>query len=155
MAFLYSEVRTRHASDVRPTQRVFAWSCTLGIEHRFYINILLRLLLPSPVATTNLRHPKCSSKTYRLAISTIFSDVCTPLPLDPTYMYINPFIGNTYWLTFDLTIAYYFCQLITAGSCKIITKHTNPQRDNYFVLMNPIKGIELPQYHQTLIANQC
>ncbi len=31
------EVRTRHASVVRPTQRRFAWSCTLRIEHSVYI----------------------------------------------------------------------------------------------------------------------
>ncbi len=38
MTFLYSEVHTRYASDSHPAKS-FAWSCTLGIEHRVYINL--------------------------------------------------------------------------------------------------------------------
>ncbi len=41
----------------------------------------------------------------QLAPVNLFLELYTPLPLDPTYGYVNPFVGNTHQLTFDLTTA--------------------------------------------------
>jgi hypothetical protein len=55
MAFLYLEVHARHASDVRPTQRVFG--CTLGIKHRVYIylKLLFRLKIGGIISSVLVR----------------------------------------------------------------------------------------------------
>ncbi len=72
--------------------------------------------LPSPVAATNSQRLlalilKCLSDTYWLAITyctivTLFLDVCTPSPLDQTYVYKMPLFANTPKLMFDLTSVY-------------------------------------------------
>jgi hypothetical protein len=55
-----------------------------------------------------------------LTITPLFSEVCTPAPFDPSYVYINPFIRNTHQLTFDLTAPYYFWRAVSKSSRELI-----------------------------------
>ncbi len=75
---------------------------------------------PHQFAAPQVLTSKCPSDTYGLTPVNLFSEVP---PLDPTCMHINPFIGNTQQLSFDLTIAYFFYRAVSISPRDLVKKY--------------------------------
>jgi hypothetical protein len=90
MTFLYSEVRSRYASDSLPAQS-FAWSCTLGIEDCVYIHVqslyFTVFQASLKISKVNLHHRLISPLAESLHVVLEGSYIIVPRIL------LSPFLG--------------------------------------------------------------